>query len=86
MLGLPPQIGLTCCCLGFEDVILTSKNAGVKAVDVERLRALLVGVTRADRCLTEREETRVGSSNVCLLLTCYQRTCISRRDKLHRPN
>lgn len=61
------------------------KNAGVKAVDVERLHALLVGVTKADRCLTEREETRSGSSNVYLLLTYFRRTRICRGDKLQRP-
>ena len=33
--------------------MLITDIAGVKAVGVERLNALLVGVTRVDHCLTE---------------------------------
>ena len=53
MLVLQPRIGRTCCFLGLKDIILTPKNAGVKVVDVERLHALPVGVTRVDRYLIE---------------------------------
>ena len=39
--------------------MLIPKIAGVKAMGVESLNALLVGVTKVDRCLTE--EKRHGS-------------------------
>lgn len=45
--------------------MLTRKTAGVKAVDVERLNARLVGARRADRCLTEKS----NSFNIWLHLT-----------------
>ena len=51
-----PRIQVTSCFLGLEVVILTPNNAGVMALDVERLNALLVGVMRADRCLTDEED------------------------------
>ena len=46
-------LGLTCGFLALKDVMLTPNIAGVKAVGVESLNALLVGVTKVDRCLTE---------------------------------
>ena len=56
----PPETKLTSCFPVFEDVTLIPKNLGVKAVDVESLNALLVGVRRVDRCLTEESH----SSNI----------------------
>lgn len=51
-----PSIGLQAEVFGFDEMMLTRKHAGVGAVDVGILNALLVGGMRMDRCLTEEEK------------------------------
>ena len=59
--------------------MLTPNIAGVKAVGVESLNALLVGVTRVDRCLTE-ERSLNRSFSYRTVHDPTRRTCVVRRD------
>ena len=59
--------------------MLITDIAGVKAVGVERLNALLVGVTRVDHCLTE-ERGLNRSFSYLSVFDPTRRTCVVRRD------